>query len=77
MLLSYSRTGSLATAIAKTFDGRHPCLLCKAITKGEQGGKKQDYQPGNGKIDMDFRRPSALLDPPGCPGNGVVLRRTP
>jgi len=67
MLLSYSRSGSVATAIAKTFDGRHPCPLCKAIAKGEQGGKKQDYQPGNGKIDMDFRRPSALLYPPRLP----------
>jgi hypothetical protein len=63
MLISYSHSGSLASAIEKTFDGRHPCPLCNAIRKGEQGGKKQDFQAG-GKIDMDYRRPAALLIPP-------------
>ena len=63
MLLSYSRTGSVASAIEKTFDGRHPCPLCKAIGKGEQGGKKQDFQLGR-RIDMDCLRQTALLIPP-------------
>ncbi len=63
MLLNYSRSGSVASAIVKTFDGRHPCPLCEAIGKGEQGGKKQDIQ-GGGKIDMDYRRQAALLIPP-------------
>lgn len=64
MLVSYARTGSVATAITKTFDGKHPCPLCKAIAKGEQGRKKQDFQPGNVKIDMDIRTQAALLYPP-------------
>ena len=63
MLLNYSRSGSVASAIVKTFDGRHPCPLCKAIGKGEQGAKKQDFQPG-AKMDMDYRRVAALLIPP-------------
>jgi hypothetical protein len=63
MLLNYSRSESVASAIVKTFDGRHPCPLCKAIGKGEQGGKKQDFQMGT-KMDMDYRRQTALLIPP-------------
>ena len=63
MLLSYSRSGSIASAVAKTFDGKHPCPLCKAIHKAEQSGKKQDFQPGR-KIDMDCLRQTALLIPP-------------
>ncbi len=63
MLLNYSRSGSVGSAIVKTFDGRHPCPLCNAIAKGEQGGKKQEYQ-GSGKIDMDYPRQAALLIPP-------------
>ena len=55
------------TAIAKTFDGRHPCPLCKAIAKGDRVAKETGLSPGNGKIDMDFRRPSALLYPPRLP----------
>jgi hypothetical protein len=63
MLLSYSRSGSMAAAIEKTFDGRHPCPLCKAIGKGQQGGKKQEFQLG-GRIDMDYHTPAALFIPP-------------
>ena len=64
MLISYSQSGSVATAIANTFDGNHPCPLCKAIAKAEKGSKKQDLQAGSGKIDMEFRRQTALLFPP-------------
>jgi hypothetical protein len=63
MLISYSHSGSVASAIEKTFDGKHPCPLCNAIKKGEQGGKKQEFQTG-GKIDMDCMRPPAAYIPP-------------
>jgi hypothetical protein len=63
MLISYSHSASVATAVAETFDGEHPCPLCKAIHKAEQTGKKQDIQLG-GKIDMDYPREAALLIPP-------------
>jgi len=64
MLISNARTGSIATAISHTFDGQHPCPLCKAIARAQQGGKKQDPQIAPGKIDMDCRRQPALLFPP-------------
>lgn len=41
MIVSYSRDGSLSTAISKTFDGKHPCCLCKAIESGRQEEQKQ------------------------------------
>jgi len=64
MLINYSQSGSIGSAIEKTFDGRHPCPLCNAIRKGqEHGGKKQDYQ-FNRKIDMDCVRQAAALIPP-------------
>lgn len=31
MLVSYSQQGQFAEAVSKTFDGRHPCALCKKI----------------------------------------------
>ena len=31
MIRDYSRTGSLTQAVEKTFDGKHPCPLCKKI----------------------------------------------
>src|SRR5271155_5291439 len=76
MLINYSRSGSVASAIEKTFDGQHPCPLCRAISKGEQSGKKQDFQFG-GKIVMDcVKREGTLIPPlrdfawPGLVGDG-------
>jgi len=63
MLIHYSQSGSVATAVEMTFDGRHPCPLCNAIHKAEQTGKKQDVQLGS-KIDMDCPRQAELLIPP-------------
>jgi hypothetical protein len=32
----------LSTAISQTFDGEHPCPLCKAIAAGKKSEKKSD-----------------------------------
>ena len=63
MLLDYSRSGSVVAAVEMTFDGQHPCPLCNAIHKGEQGSRKQDYQLG-GKIDMDLVEQAEIQVPP-------------
>ncbi len=31
MIKDFSRSGSVATAVQKTFNGQHPCALCKKI----------------------------------------------
>ncbi len=41
MLVSYSRDGSLTEAVSKTFDGKHPCCMCKAIESGRKAEQKQ------------------------------------
>jgi hypothetical protein len=41
MVVSYSRQGTVQQAIAKTFDGKHPCCLCNAIKKGRAEEQKQ------------------------------------
>ena len=63
MLLDYSRSGSVASAFEKTFDGQHPCPLCNAIHKAQQGRNKQEFQL-SAKIDMDYPPQRALLIPP-------------
>jgi len=35
MLVSYSRDNTLTEAIGMTFDGEHPCPMCKAIEKSQ------------------------------------------
>jgi hypothetical protein len=38
MIVQYSRQDGLNAGLAQTFDGQHPCPICKAI----QNGKKQE-----------------------------------
>ena len=42
MLVAYSRDAQLTEAVAKTFDGQHPCGLCRTI---EQGKKSERHAP--------------------------------
>jgi hypothetical protein len=45
MVVSYSQDAPLREALAKTFDGKHPCPLCKEIAKGKQSEKKSESAP--------------------------------
>ncbi len=56
MLLSYSRDGKIVAAVAKTFDGRHPCSLCKEVEKSKQ----TEPQPTR---DMQVENLAAFVEP--------------
>jgi len=43
MLAENLRTNSLPKAVERTFDGKHPCSLCKQIAKGKQSEKKSEF----------------------------------
>jgi hypothetical protein len=40
MVIEYSKDAPFAEALAKTFDGQHPCSLCHAV----QTGKKSEHK---------------------------------
>lgn len=42
MLVDFSSKGSLSEAMDKTFDGEHPCPLCKAVKKSKS---EEDKKP--------------------------------
>ncbi|HEV7402313.1 MAG TPA: hypothetical protein VGO11_05280 [Chthoniobacteraceae bacterium] len=42
MVANYTQTDSLGAAIAKTFDGAHPCVLCTVVKKGQAEEQKQE-----------------------------------
>jgi hypothetical protein len=42
MLADNLRQQSLTQAVSQTFDGQHPCCLCKAIAAGKQSEKKTE-----------------------------------
>jgi hypothetical protein len=42
----------LSEAVAKTFDGGHPCNLCHAVAEGKKSEKKSEVLPMVAKIDL-------------------------
>jgi hypothetical protein len=43
MLANNLRTQSLTEAVTRTFDGKHPCCLCKTIAAAQKSGKKTEF----------------------------------
>ena len=52
MLLSNACHASLSEAVAKTFDGAHPCDLCHAVAEGKKSEKKSEAVPTIAKMDL-------------------------
>ena len=64
MAVSYSQNGTLKEALVKTFDGQHPCKLCKAVQEGKKSERKQ--APQKPIIKLDFF----------CPAASAAMKRT-
>jgi len=54
MIVSYSQEAPLGEAVVKTFDGQHPCTLCKQIAKGKRSEKKSDYKLELKKLEFPY-----------------------
>ena len=52
MLLANARHAPLSEAVAKTFDGAHPCDLCQAVAAGKKSEKKSEVLPTIVKLDL-------------------------
>jgi hypothetical protein len=54
MLANNLATAPLVQAVGKTFDGKHPCHLCKQISRGKQTEKKSDLQVELKKLEFSY-----------------------
>src|ERR1700687_2274637 len=67
MMLHHSQTAPMRVAFARTFDGKHPCDLCKHLVKMYKSEKK-DLKQSSAKSEFpDFfcslsRRPFTTLE---------------
>ena len=52
MIVRYSQEAPVAVALAKTFDGEHPCKLCTEITNAKRAEKKTVYKVGVSKLEF-------------------------
>jgi hypothetical protein len=64
MLADNLHTVSLSEAIVHTFDGKHPCCLCKEIAKGKQSEKKSDFQVELKRPDFSYSNSDLIFSPP-------------
>ena len=48
LVTNAKQTSSLAQAVTRTFDGQHPCDLCKRISITKDSQKKPTAQPAMG-----------------------------
>ena len=64
MTADFSRTDSWSVALKKTFDGRHPCNLCKAVTEGKRAEKREAALKVDIKLDFFLGAQGLALTPP-------------
>ena len=65
MLANNLCSESLSQAVSKTFDGAHPCCLCKAIAAAKQEQKKSEAVASALKSEFPPVAGQTTLFPPG------------
>ena len=66
MAINFSQTETLDEALSKTFDGKHPCKLCKFVKEGQQSEKKLDLPKVEGKKEFCFDSNISVPFPPSA-----------
>src|SRR5580700_9922471 len=64
MLAENLHTVSFTEAVARTFDGQHPCSICKIIANGKKSEKKAEFPQPLTKLEFPLAMQSLLLITP-------------
>ena len=64
MVVSYSQTAPLNEALAMTFDGKHPCNLCKFVRDGHRSEHKKETQKPVVQLDVLLDASRIVICPP-------------
>ena len=64
MLASNLESGSFRQAVTETFDGNHPCCICKAIATAKQSQQKNQLNLQTQKLDFPPVQDSFVLITP-------------
>lgn len=67
MLMSFSRTASIADAAKKTFDGDHPCPMCKVVRESKKQEEKKPLLKTESKMEVALPTPVRLKTQRGVP----------
>ncbi|MCC7377487.1 MAG: hypothetical protein IT581_22695 [Verrucomicrobiales bacterium] len=55
MAMSFAKESSIGEALTKTFDGKHPCRLCKLVAEGKKSSKATESPSTDRKLDPCVR----------------------
>jgi hypothetical protein len=64
MLAENLQSNSWQHAVERTFDGKHPCCLCRQIAAAKQSEKKSDVQIEIKKLDYSYAHFEFVFCPP-------------
>jgi hypothetical protein len=64
MAVSFAQTDRLDVALEKTFNGKHPCRLCKTVEEGRKSEQKQATLKVETKLEFFFDREAVELPEP-------------
>ncbi len=67
MLVGFSRTATLEEAAKKTFDGNHPCHLCKVVKESKSQEERKPLVKSEMKLDVVLPLAVRLKEPRGVP----------
>jgi len=63
MLAGNLKAVTIAEAVTKTFDGEHPCRLCKAISSGKKEEQRSELPFQIKKLEFVITSPGLVLQP--------------
>jgi hypothetical protein len=77
MVARYSQTEPIKAALSKTFDGKHPCPICKFVAKENKSEQKQETQSLLAKLDFFLASSQVSIYPPIPDPLNAAPARTP
>ena len=70
MLADNLRTHSLSESVARTFDGKYPCPICKAIAAGKKSERQNEFTLQMQKLEFPPAKENPVLI---APSNFMLL----
>ena len=64
MLVGNLQSRSISEAVVRTFDGKHPCSLCKVVAEGKKSEKKSESNSPTKKLDGLRQTCAVAITPP-------------
>ncbi len=68
MLVERTQAASFGEAVKTTFDGAHPCAMCKRISDGKQKEQQPSQELSKVKLDVICERAVVMVFPPKVDG---------